>query len=63
MNRTSKILKISGYVLLALAAFTLLYGVVVTFTNEDHIGTFATITVILTAIALFCISYSQVKEK
>jgi len=62
MKRTSKTLKIAGYVFLGFAFIILFYGIIVTWNNNDRIKIYAAVTVILTAIALFCISLAQKKE-
>ena len=62
MKRTITILKISGYVLLGLACISLFLGIVRTWRNENPIEVYASVTVLLIAVAIFCLSLAKNKE-
>jgi hypothetical protein len=55
-------LKISGYVLLGMAFLTLFGGIVHTWRNDNPFEDFASVTVVLIALAFFCLSLSKKKE-
>jgi hypothetical protein len=62
MIRTSKILKISGYVILGIAGFFLFYGIALTWKKDVPVEGYAALVVIPIAIAIFLISLSQKKK-